>query len=437
MGAVAALNDDYEGNLYISVRGLAYAVKGTEKAFAVTVADKELTVRLGESVSGKPSEWDNKALNSSVRYVLKRNPITVDGAEKKYFSFAFDNADGNGDMFFTPMNLGMLLDMDIQVQAGELRIDTTKGFTVTGEALEASGFSQDVNSLLVGDGTTGEIYYATDEEEAVPIASTTKLMTYFVAMDAVKAGECNLDDVVTISTAVAKLSHGSDGVISMSSGSKIPMWELLQGMLLPSSNECALAIAEHVAGSEQEFVKRMNEKAMELGLVKAQFYNCHGLPTFKSQLLAGKLQNHMTAGEMFVLASALLAEYPQVAEITSAKELKLPSLGVEIQNSNALVYNMDSVKGLKTGTTNKAGACLVTYIPTEKDGQTHNLICVLYGAEGEAERMTISEVAARYAVSELAVHVAPVEEPEDNTLPKNPEIVMQKLMRISHTVWEY
>lgn len=432
VGSIPAVDDDYENNLYLSLKGLAYVLRGTGKAFSPYIKDQAIQITTGADYTTKVSVWGDKALASSVRYTLRRSQITLDGGDRRYFSFGMENADGAEDAFFLTTSLAMMLDLNITFRDSVMEIDTTKPFTVTKKDLEASEYDQDVNSLLVGDGSTGEIFYSCDKEEQVAIASTTKLMTYFVAMDAVSADECALYDLATVSVKAAKLSHGSDGVISLKAGSKIPLDELLYGMLLPSSNECALVIAEHVAGSEEAFVERMNKKAKELGMSEAQFYNCHGLPAFENQTLAGKIQNHMSAEEMFRMVSVLVDTYPEITRITASKVAELPNLGKIALNSNALLYNMSDVRGLKTGTTNKAGACLVTYIPIERNGVKHNLICVLFGAEGEAERMNISEVAARYALQCLDNPEKDLENVKESTeIPSNPETVVQKLIRLN------
>lgn len=429
--SIQALDDDYANNLYISLKGLAIALSGTSKAYSVVLDGNGIHMTTGRNVSGTPALWGKNALVSAVRMNLKRTTIFFDEAPRRYFSFVMDNGAKEQDAYLMPVQLGMLLDMKITVGKDELVIDTNTPFAVTEEDLNASGFAQDVNSLLIGDGTTGEIYYQVDMDEEVPIASTTKLMTYFVTMDAVAAGECSLDDSVTISVGAARLSHGSDGVISSSAGSEIPLSELMKGMLLPSSNECALAIAEHVAGSEEAFVERMNRKAKELELEHAVFYNCHGLPVFSGQLFAGKMQNHMTAEEMFCLCSRLLETYPEITEITEAKTLHMSGLNIDLHNSNSLLYNMEEVKGLKTGTTNKAGACLVTFLPVEKDGITHNLFCILYGAEGEAERMLLSEISARYGKQCLLEGFHDDTKEQEQRIPDDPEQVIQRIIRMN------
>ena len=226
----------------------------------------------------------------------------------------------------------------------------------------------------------------------------------------------------------AVISRTSDGVIVMDEGDTASISDLLAALLIKSSNECAITLATHVAGSEEAFVERMNKKAEELGLIDTKFYNSNGLPVYKDQVVPAKIQNHMTGEEMFVLSSEIVDKYPQVMDITSIKEGTIASFNQEIKNTNAVLYNIDEVKGLKTGTTKRSGACLVTCAPVEKDGETHNLVSVLFGAENEIGRAEASEMAMRYAMKELEGTAVNTEKAAEE-IPLNPELVIQKLIR--------
>lgn len=424
---------NYDNNLYVSVRALAYALAGTEKAFTISFEDNDIHINTGESFYDAPFTWEEEELFDKSKINLARNTLYVNDNERKYYSLIGNVGDGQKDAFMNPVSVAMMLDMDIKVTSDGVMINPGTPFTVTVGDLDSSEYMQGVNSLLVGDGTTGDVYYEHDSDEIVPIASTTKLMTYFVMMDAVSAGSVTLDDSVIISRKAQELSEGIDATIPMSAGVSASLSELVCGMILKSSNECALAIAEHVSGNEEAFVQLMNEKAAALGMSDASFYNSNGLPIYMQQVIPAKIQNRMTAKDMFILASALVDTYPQILDITSVKNMNLPNLGQSIKNTNALLYNIEEVKGLKTGTTNKSGACLVTCTPMEKDGQTHNLITVLFGAESEVERATISELMVRYAMNELGSFesVASEEEEISSGIPEDPEIVVRKLVEIA------
>ncbi len=256
-------------------------------------------------------------------------------------------------------------------------------------------------------------------------------MTCLLAMEAVSAGELSPEDLVTVSEAVQLLSDSSDGVIPMEAGQQVTVQDLLTGALLPSSNECALCLAEAVAGSEEAFVERMNGKASELGLSRAVFFNSNGLPVYTEAPVPAKLQNRMSAEDMFRLVSYLLKVYPQITDITSQQSAVLESLGQEVRNTNPLLRNMPQVTGLKTGTTNKAGACLVTSLSADDGTMEHELVVIVLGTEDSIERGRVSGLLARYA---LDVFYSGTEDTEAGTaenpgsLPTNAETAVDWIL---------
>ncbi len=432
IGDIPAVDDGYENNLYISLKGFAYALRETGKAFTPEVEKQEIHITMGAGDVLQPPAWDEEELKDVGKAAAAPHELYVNESEKKYYSFIFLRGE-DYDAFLTPVSLAMMIDLDIEVTDGRIDVDTSSAYSVSAEEMEGAGYLQGVNALAIGDGSTGEIFYQYEGDKTVPIASTTKLMTYYVFMDFVSTGSCSLEDTAVISENAEKLSNSPDGVIPMKAGGRVPVSELLYGMLLPSSNECALALAEHAAGSQEAFVEKMNEKAEAFGWKSTVFYNCHGLPSYEDQLIPAKVQNHMSAEEMFELASMIMDIYPQITEFTSTKEYHLESFDKDIKNTNAVLYNMEDAVGLKTGTTNKAGACLVTCVDAKKDGKTHNLITVLFGAEGDANRGTISEMSARYALTALQEKGTGRQGgsgEEDKVIPVNPEMVMEKLIRM-------
>ena len=139
----------------------------------------------------------------------------------------------------------------------------------------------------------------------------------------------------------------------------IPVRELIIAMLLPSSNESAYAMAEYVSGTEEAFVERMKDKLDEIGVYDAELYNSHGLPVYEDNAYSSKNQNRMSAEDMFRVVCHIFGNYPEITDITSMKNYKLEYAGDTVKNTNGLLKNMKEVTGLKTGTTTKAGACLV------------------------------------------------------------------------------
>ncbi len=396
---VKVLHYDYANNSYLSLRDVAMILNGTDKSFSLVINKNSVSLTLGEDytpVGVENALWEDEE-NPDVS--LRRNEFKVDGQKLFYYTMIMRLPSGDYDCFIMAADLGMLLDVDITVSGpGSLQIHTQEPFCVSPAVLEQAGYFGGVNSVLAGDAVTGEIYYRYQSDTAYPIASTSKLMTYLLTMDAVMAGQLTFEQSVTISEAVELLADSDDGVLPLKAGEEITVQDLLIGLLLPSSNECALCLSEAVAGSEEAFVQLMNQKAQELGLTQAVFFNSHGLPRYMEAPIPSKRQNSMSAEDMFRLSSYILKVYPQIKDITSQKDAVLQSLDIEVRNSNPLLHNMSEATGLKTGTTNKAGACLVTSLAADDGITEHDLIVVVFGAEDSIERGRVSGILARYAL---------------------------------------
>ena len=408
---VRALHYGYANNRYVSLRDFAAALADTPRRFGLSVGDTQIVISAGAAytpVGGENQPFPERNDRTGAPYVYFTEPLApyyleLDGRQLRYQSFLGTNAASKPDCFMSLTDLAMQLDLDLTVSAAGIALNTAGRYTVDPEALREEGFYYEVHSALVGDADTGEIYTAWEPELPVPIASTTKLMSFLVVMDAVTDGRITLGDTVTITEEAERLSQTQDGAIPLQAGEKTNVTELLCGMLLPSSNECALALAIHTSGSEAAFVEQMNRKARALGLSDgAVFYNCHGLPVYTDNLPATKIQNRMSAVDMFALVRHILRTYPDITRITSLKSIVLETLGVTVSNSNPLVYNLPGVVGLKTGTTNMSGSCLVSAAESaDADGQTHTLVAIEFGAEDSSIRTTLSEELLRYGIQRL------------------------------------
>ena len=307
---VKTLHYSYGNNRYVSLRDVAYALSGTVKSFSLAFQDGSVYITSGAPYTPAGGEGQGFPAQTQAGgpYVfttagILANPIFYNDRVLRYPNFLAVNPSGVTDCYLSVTDLALIMDLDLQVSADGMLLDTAGHFSIDLDALEREGFYCEVHSALVGDADTGEIYAAWEPDLSVPIASTTKLMTVLCLLDAAAAGEMTLEDTVTIPAEAAALSRSADGVIPMTAGQSASVPDLLRGMLLPSSNECALALAVHLDGSEAAFVERMNRKAREIGLSdSAVFFNCHGLPMFTDNLAATKVQNRMTARDMFLLA---------------------------------------------------------------------------------------------------------------------------------------
>ena len=419
-GTVKTLDYAYEDNTYFSLRDIAVLLKDTDKSFSLEVTGNTVSLDTGnvyEPLEVENIPWEE---DENPDIALRRNEFKVNEEEVFYYTLIMQLSSGDYDCFMMAADLAMILDVNITVPAaGSLQIHTQESFNISPAALEKAGYFYGVNSVLAGDATTGEIYYRYQSDAPYPIASTSKLMTCLLAMEAISEGRLTLDESVTISDAVQALADSSDGVIPLKAGEQITVQELLVGALLPSSNECALCLAESIAGSEEAFVEMMNQKAQELGLSRTIFYNSNGLPSYTEDFVPAKRQNSMSAEDMFRLVSYLLKVYPQITDITSMEEASIESLDLEVKNTNPLLRNLPEVTGLKTGTTNRAGACLVTSLTADDGNLEHDLVVIVLGTEDSIERGRVSGLLARYALHTFNTGIAESESGVSDRPPGN------------------
>lgn len=419
-GTVKTMDYSYDRNTYFSLRDIAMLLSSTGKSFSLEITKNTVALNPGSAYTpagGENTPWEN---SENPDIALRRNEFKVSGETVYYYTLITAVPSGSYDCFMMAADLAMILDVNITApNPGFLQIDTQTPFRVSPSDLENAGYFYGVNGVLAGDATTGEIYYQYQSDTPYPIASTSKLMTCLLAMDAVSSGQIALEQQVTVSDAAIALSASSDGVIPLEAGQQLTVHELLVGALLPSSNECALSLAETIAGSEDAFVQMMNQKAAELGLSQAVFYNCNGLPVYTGDAIPSKRQNRMSAQDMFRLVSYLLKVYPQITDITSMKSAALPSLDLEVKNTNPILHNLPEATGLKTGTTNKSGACLVTSLAADDGTTTHDLAVIVLGTEDSIERGRVSALLARYALQTFCDSAPEAGSPETGTVPAN------------------
>lgn len=219
-----------------------------------------------------------------------------------------------------------------------------------------SGPSNTAHAAVLYERTTGTILYGKNMHARRAPASTTKVMT---ALLAIELG--NMDDIVTVSRKAASVRGSSARLYT---DQKIRMLDLLYGLLLNSGNDAAVAIAEHIAGSEEAFVALMNERARELGLQNTNFRNPHGLD---------EQDHYSTAYDLAILTDTAM-NYPLFAQVVATRE-HVSEHGA-FRNTNKLLWSLEGTLGVKTGTTGQAGNCLVAAI----SGEGMELISVVLGS---------------------------------------------------------
>lgn len=239
---------------------------------------------------------------------------------------------------------------------------------------------------LLLDATSGQVLAAKDPDEPVEPASLTKLMTAYVVFDALKAGQLTLEQKFTVSERAWRMP-GSRMFIQP--GQRIPVEDLLKGMIVQSGNDATVALAEGVAGSVERFVERMNRQAQALGLTRTRYQNPEGLTA----------PGHTTtARDLATLALRLLQDFPEYVGYYAIQRYRYPGTpAANDTNRNLLLFRDPTVDGLKTGHTAAAGYCLVATarrpVPGLGDGPAgqRRLISVVLGAASENARAAESQ----------------------------------------------
>ena len=436
---VGAYYIDYSGNVFVSLRDLAVLLGGTDKAYDFAISGDDIVIKNGKEyipTGGENIEFseDTKETGYRINSNLVSKSVIFNDQKRRYFLMSAENAEGNKDMFMSMIDISLLMDITLERDGNILNVYPDRSLVLDLEKLQdESEYFEMSRSALVGDITTGDIYYSFKEDEQVPMASTTKLMTYIVVMDAVYNGEISVNDSLIPSQNVIELSMTPDMVIPMEDVESVTFEDALKGMLIGSSNECSLLLAEHVAGSEEEFVDRMNAKAKEIGLSDSTyFYNCNGLPIYSGDTANAKNQNHITAKDMFELCKYLMSLYPEITDITSLESVVLPSFAnQELKNTNLILNNVPGMIGLKTGSTAMSGACLVSAAKTDDTEDAHIIVSALFGAESSIVRTQMSEVLMRYGLQTFEGVEAVSSGNNKLDIPDNLEAVIRNLINVA------
>ncbi len=230
-------------------------------------------------------------------------------------------------------------------------------------------------SAILMDMTADRILFAHNADAAIQPASITKVLSLYIADEAIREGQVTLRDPVKISR---KAGRTGGSKMFLQAGSELPLEELLKGMAVVSANDASVAVAEYIGGGTEKFVERMNRKARELGMYNSHFRNPNGLPA------EGQVT---TARDILTLARAYLSQFPESLNIHSQQYYTYRK--ITQHNRNSLLSRYPNADGLKTGWVHKAGYHLVA---TAKRGDTR-LIAVIMGAKNpkirsrEAERL--------------------------------------------------
>lgn len=230
-------------------------------------------------------------------------------------------------------------------------------------------------SYLLYDYTSNQVLVNQNGDERMEPASLTKLMTAYLAFDALKHGTLTIDQKLTVPAAAVRNSDDESRML-LEAGQKVKVDDLLRGLIVQSGNDAAITLADNIAGSEAGFVGMMNEEAKRMGMNNTHFANPVGLPDE---------QNYTTASDLAVLAAAIVREYPQYYPLFGLREFTFNN--ITQANRNRLLWLDPYVDGMKTGHTDSAGFCLVS--SAKRDD--HRLISVMFGADTDSLRATESQ----------------------------------------------
>lgn len=214
---------------------------------------------------------------------------------------------------------------------------------ISGENVEENNsLNLECQSAILIEQTTGQILYSHNVHEQLRPASVTKVMSILLIMEQISSGRLTYETKISCSSNAASMG-GSQ--IWLDTTEKLTVDEMLRAICISSANDCVMAMAEHISGTEEEFVKLMNEKAKQLGMNDTTFKNCHGLDE----------DGHVTSSyDISLMSRELLTKYPEITKYTSTYMDSLRDGKSELVNTNKLVRNYEGCTGLKTGSTGLA-----------------------------------------------------------------------------------
>lgn len=232
-------------------------------------------------------------------------------------------------------------------------------------------------AYILMEASSGTVLLEENADEALPPASVTKIMTLLLVMEAIADGKLGWDDMVQTSEYAASMG-GSQ--VFLEPGEEMSVTEMVKCVVVSSANDAAVALAERVAGSEEAFVRRMNERAAELGMKNTVFYNTNGLDD--------DVDGHVSsARDIAIMSRELITKHPKILEFSSIWMDSIRNGAFGLTNTNRLVRFYRGANGLKTGSTAKAKFCISA--TAERGGM--QLIAVVMAAPSRDERNEIAK----------------------------------------------
>ena len=259
----------------------------------------------------------------------------------------------------------------------------------------AEELAVDAQACLLMEKTTGEVLYAVNEHEQLEPASVTKIMTLLLVMEAIDSGSLRYDDMVTASAYACSMG-GSQ--IWLKENEQMTVEEMLKAVCVASANDASVALAEHIAGSAEAFVEKMNQRAAELGMEDTHFVNPTGLPA----------EGHVTSAyDIALMSRELILHHPDIRRFTTIWMDTLRDGEFGLSNTNKLIRYYEGATGLKTGSTDSALYCLSA--TAEREGM--ELIAVILKSPTSTQRFESAKVLLNYGFAAYGLAEVEPEEP--------------------------
>ncbi|MBR2421344.1 MAG: D-alanyl-D-alanine carboxypeptidase [Oscillospiraceae bacterium] len=251
----------------------------------------------------------------------------------------------------------------------------------------AEHLAVDAQACILMEKTTGKVLYAVEEHKQYEPASVTKIMTILLVMEAIDAGTLSYDDTVTASAYACSMG-GSQ--IWLKEHEQLSVRDMLKAVCVASANDCSVALGEHLAGSTDAFVQRMNERAAQLGMQDTHFVNPTGLPA----------QGHVTSAyDIALMSRELILNHPDIRTFTTIWQDTLRGGTFGLSNTNKLIRYYPGATGLKTGSTDSALYCLSA--TAERDGM--ELIAVILKSPTSTQRFEGAKALLNYGFAAYGI----------------------------------
>ncbi|MBE6700649.1 MAG: D-alanyl-D-alanine carboxypeptidase [Ruminococcaceae bacterium] len=282
---------------------------------------------------------------------------------------------------FIPVKADLLEDERPVFSADDYLIDPT-------DSMPVAKIENSAAAAILIEAESGQVLYESNADERLPIASVTKVMTLLLTMEAIDDGKIKLTDSVTVSEYAASMG-GSQAF--MEAGETMSVHDMLKAVAVSSCNDAAVALAEHLSGSEEAFVEKMNERAEKLKMTSTEFVNCTGLDDNEM---------HYSSARDVSLMSKELISHPLIFDYTTIWMDTIRNGEFGLSNTNKLIRFYKGATGLKTGSTSKARYCLSA--TAERDGLP--LIAVVLGAKTSADRFSAAKGLLDYGFANFSVY---------------------------------